>query len=286
MITNADAGGPRRRSDAASCRSEHSRHIMHPRVALCAAVAIVIFCAVIDTSPACGEQLPPAPAGKQWKLIWGDDFEGDTLDESKWNRLGDVERRDGYWIKDDAYVSGEGTLVLRTRRDGDRFTCGAVDSRNKFQHAFGYYVARCKMPTQPGHWPAFWMMCAGVSKVGDGGRDGTEIDIVEIPERDGQVFMNLHWDGYGEHHQSAGTKAMIPAPIDGFHEYGLLWTEEEYIFYVDGAEVWRTQAGGVSQVPEYLLLTEEIGKWKGDIADAELPDFFEVDYVRVYDLSE
>ena len=35
-----------------------------------------------------------------------------------------------------------------------------------------------------------------------------------------------------------------------------------------------------------LKLTEEIGKWGGDISKAELPDFFEVDYVRVYELSE
>jgi hypothetical protein len=53
---------------------------------------------------------------------------------------------------------------------------------------------------------------------------------------------------------------------------------------VDGKEVWRSTAGGVSQEPEYVKLTEEIGKWGGDIRAARLPDTFEVDYVRVYDL--
>jgi beta-glucanase (GH16 family) len=74
--------------------------------------------------------------------------------------------------------------------------------------------------------------------------------------------------------------------IEGFHDYGLLWTKEEYVFYVDGKEVWRTKAGGVSQVPEYLKLTEEIGEWGGDITKAQLPDYFEVDYVRVYEMSQ
>ena len=73
---------------------------------------------------------------------------------------------------------------------------------------------------------------------------------------------------------------------EGFHDYGLLWTKEEYVFYVDGKEVWRTKAGGVTQVPEYLKLTEEIGEWGGDITKAQLPDFFEVDYVRVYEMSQ
>ncbi len=50
------------------------------------------------------EFLPPAPAGKEWKLIWHDEFDGAKLDESKWNRLGDSKRRDGWWIKEDAYL--------------------------------------------------------------------------------------------------------------------------------------------------------------------------------------
>ena len=231
------------------------------------------------------DALPPLPAGKEWKLIWHDEFDGGKLDETKWNRLGDWKRRDGDWVKDDSYLSGKGTLLLRTQKNGDRYTCGAVNTQGKFEHAFGYYVARCKMPSQPGHWPAFWTMCSGVGKVGNDGRDGTEIDIVEIPWRDGKVTFNLHWDGYGKDHKSVGTQTTIPALTNGFHDYALLWTPQEYVFYVDSQEVWRTKAGGVSQVPEYLKLTEEIGKWGGDIATAKLPDYFEVDYVRVYEMN-
>jgi beta-glucanase (GH16 family) len=78
----------------------------------------------------------------------------------------------------------------------------------------------------------------------------------------------------------------MPELTEGFHNYGLWWTPEEYVFYVDGKEVWRSKAGGVSQVPEYLKLTEEIGDWAGDIRKANLPDYFEVDYVRVYELGK
>ena len=70
---------------------------------------------------------------------------------------------------------------------------------------------------------------------------------------------------------------------EGFHTFGLHWTPEEYVFYVDGKETWRTSGGGVSQVPEFAKLTEEIGEWGGDIKKARLPDQFVVDYVRVYD---
>lgn len=229
------------------------------------------------------EFLPPAPAGQQWKLAWEDEFEGRTLNETKWNRLGERKRRDGYWVNEDAYLNGKGSLVLRTRKDGERYTCGAVNTRGKFEHAFGYYVARCRLPRQPGHWPAFWLMASGVNKVGDEGRDGTEIDIIEVPWRDGRLTSNLHWDGYGEEHRHAGTNFCRPEVMKGWHTFGLLWSEKEYVFYVDGQETWRTSAGGVSRVPEYIKLTEEIGGWGGEIQKARLPDYFEVDYVRVYD---
>ncbi|HVV00694.1 MAG TPA: hypothetical protein VHH88_04985, partial [Verrucomicrobiae bacterium] len=89
-------------------------------------------------SAATNEFLPAPPAGKQWKLIWHDEFDGQKLDETKWNRLGDWKRRDGYWVKADAGLSGNGTLVLSTRKDGERYTSGAIDTQGKFEHAFGF----------------------------------------------------------------------------------------------------------------------------------------------------
>lgn len=227
------------------------------------------------------EFLPAPPANARWALKWSDEFSGGKLDETKWNRLGDWRRRDGFWVKDDAYVEA-GNLVLRTRKDGDRYTCGAVNSKGKFESAFGYYVARCKWPKEPGHWPAFWLMCDGVNTVGNDGRDGTEIDVVEVPWRDGRLTCNLHWDGYGKAHKSKGNKFQMPETAQGWHTYGLLWLTNEYVFYVDEKEVWRSKDGGVSQVPQFLKLTEEIGTWAGDIKTANLPDYTLVDYVRVY----
>jgi alpha-L-fucosidase len=234
--------------------------------------------------PAADEFLPPLPAGASWKLTWSDECDGAKLDPAKWEVLGDWKRRDGYWVQDDAYLDGRGNLLLRTKKDGDRYTCGAVRTRGRFEHTYGYWVCRCKFPKEPGHWPAFWMMSEGVGKVGNGGRDGTEIDIMEKPWRDDRTTQNLHWDGYGKAHQHAGTQFTIPGLNEGFHTFGLYWTPQEYVFYVDGRETWRTSAGGVSQVPEYAKLTEEIGSWGGDIKKASLPDYFTVDYVRVYDV--
>jgi len=252
---------------------------------------LVIFCAAVslfaNTATAHDEFLPPIPDGKMWKLAWSDEFDGTEIDQSKWEIMGDWKRRDGFWVKEDSYLDGKGNLLLRTKKDGERYTSGAMRTKDKFEHKFGYWVCRCKFPEQEGHWPAFWLYISSVGKVGDEGRDGTEIDIMEKPWREDKITQNLHWDGYGKEHKSAGSgQITIPGISEGFHTFALHWTPEEYVFYVDGKETWRTSAGGVSQVPEYAKLTEEIGKWGGDITKATLPDYFVVDYVRVYDMVD
>lgn len=232
------------------------------------------------------DPLPTLPEGKRWQLVWHDEFEGDQIDTSKWEIYGDWQRRDGYWVKEDSFLDGKGHLIIRTKKAGDRFTSGAIATKGKFEPRFGYLVCRCTHPKQPGMWAAFWMFGSGVTRVGDEGRDGTEIDIMEMPYRDGRLTSNLHWDGYGKDHKHAGTTFRMPEILEGFHTYGLWWKPDEYVFDVDGKETWRTSAGGVCQVPLYIKLTVEIGSWAGDIKKAQLPEDWLIDYVRVYQVVD
>ena len=245
-------------------------------------MVLVTGCVSLST-PSTQETLPLLPVGQRWKLAWSDEFDGNQIDPAKWEVLGDWKRRDGFWTRSESYLDGRGNLVLRTRQDGEKFVCGAVRTKNRFEHRYGYWVSRFKLPTQPGHWPAFWIMSDGVFRVGNEGRDGTEIDVAEFPKRDGTYEINLHWDGYGRSHKSAGQKIIAPAIANGFHTYALQWTPTNYTFFVDGKEVWWTTVGGVSQAPEYIKFSEEIGDWAGNIREAKLPDYFEIDYVRIYD---
>jgi beta-glucanase (GH16 family) len=232
------------------------------------------------------DTLPIPPDGKVWQLVWNDEFDGDQLDESKWGTPPDAVRRDGWWMRKAVSLDGEGHLVIRTFKEGDRYIDGCVRTRDKYEKAFGYFVARVKLQSQPGHWSAFWLWAPSVGNVGAAGTDGTEIDIYEKPWLDNRVQHTLHWDGYGAHHQSSGTVVEVPGIMEGFHSYALWWSPLEYHFYIDGQETWRTRAGGVCQVPLYIKLSDEVGKWGGDIAEADLPDQFVIDYVRVYDLMD
>ena len=149
-------------------------------MARCFALAFVAWplLAVLSNGEETKDQLPPPHEGKSWKLVWQDEFDGDKLDESKWTYRPDGKRKGGWWSRKAISLDGDGHLAITTFMDGDRPTDGCIITQGKFEHTFGYYVARVKFQKEPGHWSAFWITGPGVGKVGDGGRDGTEIEIV------------------------------------------------------------------------------------------------------------
>ena len=229
--------------------------------------------------------LPPLPDGKKWVYVWGDEFSGNDIDTTKWVIQGDGPRKDAYWSREDAFLDGQGHLVLRTSKQNGKISSGAISSTNKFEQKFGFFAIRCKFPTQQGHWPAFWLYTPSVMNIDSKGRDGTEIDIMEKPSRANEIQHNLHWDGYGKHHRSSGKKVPISSNSSGFHVFAVFWSPEEYVFYVDGEETWRTKAGGVSQVAQSIWITEEVHAWAGNIKRAKLPDYFLVDWIRAFATS-
>lgn len=221
-----------------------------------------------------------------WQLTFEDTFEGESLDLEKWSHSPEWERQDGYWSDDEAFLDGEGHLIIQVSERDGKYYSGAVTTRDKFEQAYGYYEMRAKLPKEEGFWSAFWLMTDGAHDVGNDGRDGTEIDIFETPfayRNDDTISHALHWDGYEEDHQSADKSPHIPGIYEGFHTFALEWNEDEYIFYVDDKETWRTSAGGVSEVPSFVQITAEVGGWGGNVENANLPDQLMVDYVRVYE---
>ena len=225
------------------------------------------------------------PAG--YVRVWSDEFDGQALDMKKWGYRSLGRRRDAYNVKDTVTLDGRGHLVLTTKRVGDRYHTAMIGTQGKYETAFGHFECRAKLQTQLGHWSAFWLQSPTMGKpVGEAKVAGTEIDIFEyLRKRADRVHHTLHWDGYKKDHKSAGHVAHHPGLGTGWHGFGLLWTRDEYVFYVDGKESWRTKKA-VSHRPEYIILSLEVGGWAGSIAEAKLPDHLLVDYVRVYKRKE
>jgi beta-glucanase (GH16 family) len=160
------------------------------------------------------DPLPSPGQDQEWKLVWQDEFAGKEIDSAKWESP-EYERRGHLWRAANAYVDGKGHLVMKTSQEGERFASPCLRTIGKFEKKYGLFVTRCKLPKTQGHWSAFWLYNGSVGKVGNEGRDGTEIDIMEWPYRDGRVQHALHWDGYGKAHKSKGHVAQDPALLDG-----------------------------------------------------------------------
>jgi beta-glucanase (GH16 family) len=185
-------------------------------------------------------------------------------------------------------LDGQGRLAISTLKEGGRYIDGCVRTRGKFEHTFGYYVARIEFQRQLGHWSAFWLYNAGVGRIGNEGRDGTEIDIMEKPWLDERINYALHWDGYGKEHKSIGTSNIYVQPDrDGFITTGLLWTPGSAVLYCNGRVVARWDNARVSRVPAYPILYMVTGGWDNSpLDDAQLPADLAIDYVRIWQRAD
>jgi beta-glucanase (GH16 family) len=221
-------------------------------------------------------------------LVWADEFNGNTLDASKWKVPPAWNRQGGsYWSADNYKMTGNGQLRLSVTEKDGKVYCGALRTHNLFDKKYGFFEVRCKVPQMQGGWAAFWMMPYG-NKPGNDGNDGTEIDIFEsINGWKGQINHALHWDGYGPEHKHVSEKMQRPDLYDdNYHVFSVMWTPKEYIFYIDNKETWRTSTAGVSDVKQYLKLTLEVSgsTWPGDWKKQKVKTIhWLIDYVRVYD---
>jgi beta-glucanase (GH16 family) len=254
------------------------------------------------------------PSGYKWKMVWNDEFDGTQLDTTKWDyRLYIMHSRLKTWTNDAAQLDGKGNLLLRLyEKDGDYYSSHLQTGSNymdrpgeqyggsklswpigkmkapKFLHKYGYYEIRCKLQTQPGWWSAFWLQSPTIGSTPDPLDSGVELDIMENFTRDGIISHNIHWNGYGTDHKTSGSGSVKVQPTDdGYHTFGLHWSPTGYVFYADGKETWRV-SGPVSHREEFILVSTECMGYRAGgpsplLKNVILPDYFVVDYVRVFD---
>ncbi|MCQ2575476.1 MAG: glycoside hydrolase family 16 protein [Treponema sp.] len=237
--------------------------------------------------------------GKNYTKVFSDDFDGDTLDSTKWEKCPEWQRQDlgGYWCNDYAYLK-DGNLVLEANKAGDKLLSGAIRSKGKFYQGYGLYKIRFKAEKSSGCWYAFWLMSETEEIINGTATTGAEIDIFEILSNDKnfpegkQSYLNsaVHWDGYGKDHKSTANQHFIDDSFyDKWHEVTFEWTPEYYKAYLDDAKepYWNTEGeaekyGGINTKENYVKITAEFGKWGGPLIDNLLPAHMYVDWVKVY----
>jgi beta-glucanase (GH16 family) len=193
-----------------------------------------------------------------WELVFGDEFNGKSLDTRKWNFIEGVPR-DPYQEHARVWYTGEnisvsnGLLKLYIKNDTvidkpfeiwitDRmvplkatsyFTSAEIHSKEKFH--FGMYEIRCRLPKSKGLNSAFWMY---------GEKDGVnnEIDVFEYWDVRGPLKLAYRakrlcrWHNMSVHYNGGmSIEGYLGDDIsEGFHTFTCVWDECKIEWWVDG----------------------------------------------------
>ena len=239
------------------------------------------------------------------RLIWEDNFDGNSLDYSKWgievNAFGGGNSELQIFTdrKENVRVSN-GTLILEARRDNANimgtkreYSSGRVRTKNRGDWKYGRIEVRAKLPSGAGLWPAIWMLPTE-DKYGGWAKSG-EIDIMEFRgQNTNEVLGTLHYGDAWPKNASSGDAYKLPSGnfTDDFHTFAIDWQEGKIEWYIDGKLVqtqtkWST-IGGPFPAPFdqkfHLLLNLSIGGgFVGPVgANTKFPAQYLIDYVRIY----
>lgn len=246
-----------------------------------------------------------ATPAKQWELYWSDEFEGDSLDMSKWNIEGGTS--DPVVKKAENVKVEDGNCVITVRRDdstpGYEYSSAYVTTAYKFSFCYGRLEFRAKLPTGQGVWPALWTLGDNYLSIGDDTKAWPlcgEIDVMELvgssdpgnPFPNKTVMGTLHWGPDRDNHQQAHTKKLLSGSLsENYHVYAIEWDMDEIVWFVDDREYMRVSLddptmGTAFMQKHWIIMNINLYTWGGEFNSVgettPLPQSMYVDYVRVY----
>lgn len=259
------------------------------------------------------------PDGHRFELVWHDEFDGDTLDESKWDyRTCMMGKEHPAWTRDGIHLDGqshvvftchehEGRIVSPQLQTGYNFMDQPVVTttfcndhlqwnigklhENKFTKKYGYFECRCRLQQTSGWWSAFWMQSPMIGASLNAADSGTELDIMECFKPGDIIAHNAFTGGYGLDMKRASVGGKKGLDVVQWHTFGMLWTPESYTFYIDGEED-GVITEHISHIPEFILISTEVKGYRHanhqfvEEARLSVGDTFLVDHVRVFDMVE
>lgn len=239
------------------------------------------------------------------QLVWEDDFNGESLDYSKWeievNAFGGGNQELQIYTDRSENVRVEGgCLVLEARRDNAavsgtsrEYSSGRVRTKHRGDWKYGRIEVRVKLPQGQGVWPAIWMLPTE-DQYGGWAASG-EIDIMEMRgQKPNTVLGTLHHGGSWPNNIHTGNEFTLEQGTfaEDFHTFAVSWRANEIEWLIDGKSVqkqtqWES-SGGEYPAPFnqefHLLLNLAVGGGFLGPPDAttEFPVQMLVDSVKVF----
>ncbi|MDO4766084.1 MAG: family 20 glycosylhydrolase [Eubacteriales bacterium] len=269
--------------------------------------------AIWSTTPLANEEKPEyrEPTSQYNNLVWSDEFDGDEIDEEKWNIIEGMANHGAIYNRGAVSIVKEGEnkyLSIRSKnyettealknavgydeydstplRPHVTWSSGRLESKNKFSFQYGRMATRAKVNDSRGIWPAIWMLCQDET-----GHD--EIDVLEYLGQDAHgAWATNHYGIWGKNKASHGKeKINYEAWSQDFHVYEVEWNPQNIIWYIDGEEVFRTTQGkaldGMHSRPMFPILETQVGDgWVGKVdfskQETKQDSQFLIDWIRVY----
>ncbi len=256
------------------------------------------------------------PISSNYQLVWADEFEIDGQPNPlNWSHEeGLVRNHEAQYFQSENAFCKDGFLIIEARRERVKnpkynskskhwkenrphaeYTSASLMTKGKHSWKYGRFVMRARIDTRAGMWPAFWTLGTAREWPGCG-----EIDIMEYYR--GELRANACW---GSQQRWKPVWDQVPKSIDEFgdpnwsekfHVWRMDWDAQSIKLYVDDElrntiELDKTinpdkEKSNPFHEPHYLLLTLALGGTNGgDPSKTKFPARFEIDYVRVFQLS-
>lgn len=201
---------------------------------------------------------PVFAQGKEYRLVWSDEFEIDGRPSKDWSyEYGFQRNQELQWYQsDNAYVK-DGCLVIegrlahfrnphyqegshdwRTKREFVDYTSSCLTTRLSQQFLYGRFEVRAKIPVSSGAWPAIWLL----GNKWEWPQNG-EIDMMEYYIKDGKasILANACW-GSKQRWQAVWDSSVTPFShftdkdpqwADKFHIWRMDWDKNYIRLYLD-----------------------------------------------------
>jgi beta-glucanase (GH16 family) len=240
-----------------------------------------------------------------WTQVWSDEFDGATLDATKWTAEFTTtphnQERQAY-LPEQVTVSGGNMVITSTNVPyGDKdYRSGRAHSKYAQRH--GRWEVRADLPTSQGLWPAIWLL-----------PDVTpypwptqgEIDIMENrgqqPNLTSSAFHYRNAQGNHQYKWGEQTTARFGTPVnfhEGFHDFAVEWDASKLRFFIDDVHyltIFDADVGGFlgnQTAPMQMTLNTAVGgqflggEDQQPNASTVFPQQFLIDYVRTFNRTD